>query len=481
LMFLRKWMIPFGLILIIFTLYIVPNTSLAATTAIDSIEQRGAELVFGHNGSTGTLHSNFTLSPDLHMHSVHPLWDESYAVYSNNTTTFAADNASNKDLDDGLTLVSPEGISQERIKLPKEIEHPSRQMGLGSLVRDDDGHFWSVKQGSIREDFPLPALSHGTPSDKPAIITYYHSQELIQFDKEQIRLSLNIAKYLPQTDPSKYWIRELFFGGGVLYVHVGDSLLLALNPLDGSLLGSITLPASTVQIAPMTNGRVVALVAAENEQAQISILNADGTQNKKLELASVLPFFTASNYISAIYPLEKGEKFIIEIYGQWYTVDGEFTSVLSESNGFNPYSQGTCICPNISNTIKPLSENVRMTLAGNEIGIYTFIPIQIQKAGQMLLTDSPSYLDSTEGRVWVPLRATAVAMGIDVDYNRDTRTVTLQLKDRKLEINQDHPSIEMRTLKEYGKTYVSIRELATLLDVGVQWDQDKYTVTIDGK
>lgn len=94
--------------------------------------------------------------------------------------------------------------------------------------------------------------------------------------------------------------------------------------------------------------------------------------------------------------------------------------------------------------------------------------VRINFFGDQLLTDVPAYLD-VEGRVWVPLRAMTEAMVYKVGYIEEQWQITLELPDRMLKIDQDHPQIEMRTIQEYGRTYVSIRQLSELIGKPVEW------------
>ena len=114
---------------------------------------------------------------------------------------------------------------------------------------------------------------------------------------------------------------------------------------------------------------------------------------------------------------------------------------------------------------------------------HTGIMIRVNK--DMLAADSPPVID--QGRVLVPYRAIAEALGADISWDQETRTVTLSLGENKIQlktgsstalVNDQPANLEMpaRTINE--RTYVPLRFISQSLGAEVNWDDETKTVSI---
>ncbi len=90
--------------------------------------------------------------------------------------------------------------------------------------------------------------------------------------------------------------------------------------------------------------------------------------------------------------------------------------------------------------------------------------------GQTVHSDPPPRLQ--EGRVYVPLRAAAEAVGGEVEYDANTRRVTICRGDLCTMIMQNEG------ITVNGRLLVGIRQVGEALDARVDWNGNTRTVRI---
>lgn len=100
--------------------------------------------------------------------------------------------------------------------------------------------------------------------------------------------------------------------------------------------------------------------------------------------------------------------------------------------------------------------------------------------------------EKVNGRVMVPFRAIAEALGAEVDYNagaitakKDGQTLAFSLGGKQLTITDDSTGKVIKTTavdsapyKKKGRTYVPVRFFAEAFGLTVQWDQDMQTAVL---
>lgn len=107
--------------------------------------------------------------------------------------------------------------------------------------------------------------------------------------------------------------------------------------------------------------------------------------------------------------------------------------------------------------------------------------------GTQISFDSPPYIDASS-RLMVPLRAIGEALGARVDWNADTQTITItrQGKVIQLRINSTRAVVdgEQRNMDttpaiKNNRTMVPVRFVSEFLGIEVNWNQDTRSVVIN--
>ncbi|MDR6552601.1 copper amine oxidase N-terminal domain-containing protein [Paenibacillus qinlingensis] len=435
-------------------------------SAILSVKEQGDRFLFG---KTKTV-KEIGYQDGFYMRSIHSFWDGSKAIFVNNQnpTTSVLSNNANGELVEFLIMVLQNSSSgSSNIPVPAETERRGR--GLSAVTMDEKERFWTIKKGVIDDSIATPR------GDK---IKRDRSLQLLRFGWHEANgpLTIDLAEALGQEENPNQYVFDVQFGGGVLYVTLnslsgGQVQVAAVNPDSNKIL--YTLPVkSNVNVIPMKDGKL-----ALQELGTITVYSAEGKEEKSIRLSELSPLLTGMNYVTFT-PTSGGDGYVLEQGDRWFTLNASFSKVLSQSprQGDFPIE-----CPNCPYFDRWLPVNATQYLYVKDqsgIKIKQYDAVRINFFGEQLLTDVPAYLDGKEGRVWVPLRAMTEAMGYKVGYIEDKRQITLELPDRMLTINQDNPQIEMRTIQEYGRTYVSIRQLSELLGKPVEWEQESYTVFV---
>jgi hypothetical protein len=111
--------------------------------------------------------------------------------------------------------------------------------------------------------------------------------------------------------------------------------------------------------------------------------------------------------------------------------------------------------------------------------------------GQTNPTDAAPYIDDNSGRVLVPARFLAYALGVNADWDANTRTVTMYERNPKeyttvsmaigsaiLTVNGHTQTMDQSPVLRDGRTYLPARYVAEALGYNVSWDAGSQTVTV---
>ena len=107
--------------------------------------------------------------------------------------------------------------------------------------------------------------------------------------------------------------------------------------------------------------------------------------------------------------------------------------------------------------------------------------------GKATMLDSPPFIDPHTDRTLVPLRFISEAFGADVQWDELTRSVTVKLNDKEIKlqignnqasVNGEIVSLDQPPVIENNRTMVPIRFISESLGAKVDWDGETKTITI---
>lgn len=116
----------------------------------------------------------------------------------------------------------------------------------------------------------------------------------------------------------------------------------------------------------------------------------------------------------------------------------------------------------------------------------TPMPVTINVDGKYLPTDVDPYLSN--GRTMVPMRAAGEAVGATVDWDQATQTATATLAGREVSftlwsntylIDGEAKTTDVAPMISGNRTFLPLRVFAEAFGVNVDWNQQRYDVTID--
>lgn len=116
----------------------------------------------------------------------------------------------------------------------------------------------------------------------------------------------------------------------------------------------------------------------------------------------------------------------------------------------------------------------------------TPMPVTINVDGKYLPTDVDPYLYS--GRTMVPMRAAGEAVGATVDWDQETQTATATLAGREVSftlwdttylVDGEAKTTDVAPMMSGNRTFLPLRVFAEAFGVNVDWNQQRYDVTID--
>lgn len=111
--------------------------------------------------------------------------------------------------------------------------------------------------------------------------------------------------------------------------------------------------------------------------------------------------------------------------------------------------------------------------------------ISLKLDGIYIKSDVSSYIENN--RTMVPIRVISESLGANVDWNEETKTVTVENDENKIEltigsktavVNGKNISLDAPAVIQQSRTFVPVRFVAEQLGWGVDWNQDSYTVNI---
>jgi hypothetical protein len=372
---------------------------------------------------------------------------------------------------DILNRFSKEGTLLETIKIPTLIEHPYQGNGPNSITRNSIGTYWAIRQGSIEDLI-------GTP--RGAAVRNLLSHELVSFDGSEMKKIVDLQSFFPNSLPVA---GSLTMSGDTLYVTatVADTFyVLALDSRDGTLKGKSKIDQNAgFQLLPAEGGKLAFFNRKNGELNVYTLslpesLSPDQSEQKILPAALISQSAPDNNARMSL--LASGD-YAYDFSGMMVVMDPQLHFVRTE---VLRSSLGTPECTGCRQIRFPmlLDSEKQLLVTESEVLVQKLKPIHAEVDGKLLVTDSPVYYDTEDGHVWVPLRAAADAVGAKVEYIPETRTIMLAYAGRTIEISQDNPQIEMKTMLNYGHVYVGLRALSNLLGVDVSWDQENYTVIV---
>jgi len=101
-------------------------------------------------------------------------------------------------------------------------------------------------------------------------------------------------------------------------------------------------------------------------------------------------------------------------------------------------------------------------------------PIVLVVNGKPVAADVP--VQVIGGKAFLPLRATANALGAQVEWQPDRKTAALCLDNRCYPVCLTDPHCEARVIK--GRTMLPVRMIAELLGCKVEWDGKTRTIAV---
>lgn len=116
----------------------------------------------------------------------------------------------------------------------------------------------------------------------------------------------------------------------------------------------------------------------------------------------------------------------------------------------------------------------------------TTMPVTVNVDGKYLPTDVEPYLYS--GRTMVPMRAAGEAVGATVDWDQATQTATATLAGREVSftlwdntylVDGEAKTTDVAPMMSGNRIFLPLRVFAEAFGVNVDWNQQRYDVTID--
>lgn len=416
--------------------------------------------------------------------SAYTFSDGSVGVFATNTVAHPAPQAPNdKDaLREKLWAIPPkdtllrfdgDGKFLEKFEIPITVEHPYNSRGPISIIRNNVDQYWAILQGTLVDTIAGP---------RETMVVNLLSHEIVRFDKSGSILKVDIRPYLPSVLNTAIVV-DLKFNGDILFVSVVDreksqAYILAFDSVEGTFLYRTEYSGGfRGQLIPLKAGKLGMYLSESSEVLAFSsplpkILNVDQAEQR----VSLKKWPIHLSSIGSISKMASGEFAYINA-GLTSILDEDLKTVRTQAM---EYLIGTTPCIGCSRYSSSylLSSTRQLILTESELLVQELHPISAILDGKQLLTDSPIYYDKSDGRVWVPLRAAAEAMGAIVSYDATKRILTIELEGRTVLIHQDKPEIAMKTLINYSKTYVGVRALSELLGIDVNWNQATYTVEL---
>ncbi|MGC9171934.1 copper amine oxidase N-terminal domain-containing protein [Caldisericum sp.] len=107
--------------------------------------------------------------------------------------------------------------------------------------------------------------------------------------------------------------------------------------------------------------------------------------------------------------------------------------------------------------------------------------------GETKTLDVEPFIDRTSGRTLVPVRFISEALGFEVSYNAKTKTVLLQKNNFKIElivgskfaiVNSVRKNLDVAPVIKDARTFVPLRFISEVMGYKVEWNAETKTITI---
>ncbi|MBD0379417.1 copper amine oxidase N-terminal domain-containing protein [Paenibacillus sedimenti] len=370
---------------------------------------------------------------------------------------------------DQLYRFDQEGRLLERIMIPAGIEHPYQLKGPRNIARSSNGTYWAIRQGTFSDKICSNRAGCG--------IRDLLSHEIFSFDAKGTTRTIDVNDFLPEvTTPI---ISNITLNNDKLLVFIGDKVLI-FDALNGTLLGKVVNGMPYESPVPLRDGGIGFFNGQEGKLYKFSGSFPDTLTPEKansiLDISDINPVLKPMNH--SILSIVGTDQLAYDNQG--------ITTVLQPDKAEPVITQVVqpflfaSYCVNCPKQLfsKLLSGTKQLLISESSIQAQDLHPIRATMNGELIVLNSPVYYDQNDGHVWLPLRETAEAIGAKVDYDRENRSISLKRGGLEAIIHQDRPEIEMKTMINYGKAYVSIRALAELLGIEITWNQTTYTVEL---
>lgn len=226
----------------------------------------------------------------------------------------------------------------------------------------------------------------------------------------------------------------------------------------------------------LKNSSALEDVFYEATQAEPFIKNSasgSGTSFVKLDGRQVQTAVTVASYV--------------HLYGQEaikveYRVDGQWVALSDKA----PYRATLNLTPGVHEITSSVLSEEGMKLLQQTATVTASEKITILYNGRELNGDVPACISG--GRTLVPLRLIFSAMGAQVDWDAETRTIHSVLGDKTVTMQVDNPVMERNGEKvtldvppviKNGRTLVPVRAVAEAFGADVQWNGAQRTVVIE--
>ncbi|MDR1541273.1 MAG: copper amine oxidase N-terminal domain-containing protein [Clostridiales bacterium] len=140
--------------------------------------------------------------------------------------------------------------------------------------------------------------------------------------------------------------------------------------------------------------------------------------------------------------------------------------------GVNQYQLDIDITLKGSSPIAPLKDS------SLEV-VFTSGSTEYTKNGESQNSDAAPYIAS-DGRTMVPLRFVAEALGAEVNWSSESRTATIELtgKTLNIQVDQQLPNDLGVAVISSDRLFVPVRYVSEELGAVVDWDEETQTITI---
>jgi len=138
---------------------------------------------------------------------------------------------------------------------------------------------------------------------------------------------------------------------------------------------------------------------------------------------------------------------------------------------------------NIATVYAPITSQAEEFFSAKGIPVVPVVKVEVN--GEEVKTDVPPIL--LEGRVLIPARAMFEALGAQIGWEENTRTVTAMTSEKNVAMQIDNPRMSVNGLTTeldvaprilINRTLVPARAISESLGATVEWDEERQTVVV---